>query len=201
MFLNFIYLFIQLGLSLKKILKSDLRSLSKSEFIQAISRYINQRANMASSDFSKFCVCGGKSEVIQRVPADHDDQIQVFIARAYCICVISSSKAINKKCCTPFRLHFLKHAVYSLTSLLQYVKSFMIYFDIVDLQGLKSEFEETKLEVKNIQSQWNEEVERLRENFNLFDFSFSHTVAFFEIGMISIILQSIYFPRTSSQRP
>lgn len=136
---------------------------------------------MASSDFSKFCVCGGKSEVIQRVPADHvelihaqQNQIQVLIARAYCIL---------------------------LTSLFQYVKSFLIHFDIVALQGLKSAFEETKLEVKNIQSQWNEEVERLRENFNLFCFSFSHTVAFFEIGMNSIILQSVYFPRTSSQGP
>ncbi|KAL0560838.1 hypothetical protein IC582_001252 [Cucumis melo] len=103
----------QLGLSLKKILKSDLRSLSKSEFIEVISRYINQRANMASSDFSKFCVCGGKSEVIQRVPADHVELI---------------------------------HAQQN------------------QIQGLKSAFEETKLEVKNIQSQWNEEVERLQHH-------------------------------------
>ena len=41
---------------------------------------------MASSDFSKFCVCGGKREVIHRAPADHEElvhaqqnQIQVLM--------------------------------------------------------------------------------------------------------------------------
>ncbi|XP_022936029.1 kinesin-like protein KIN-14F isoform X1 [Cucurbita moschata] len=103
----------QLGLFLKKILKSDLSSSSKSEFIEAISRYINQRANMASSDFSKFCVCGGKREVIHRAPADHEE---------------------------------LVHAQQN------------------QIQELKSAFQETKLEVKHIQSQWNEEVERLEHH-------------------------------------
>ncbi|CAK9308633.1 unnamed protein product [Citrullus colocynthis] len=103
----------QLGLFVKKILKSDLSSLSKSEFIEAISRYINQRANMASSDFSKFCVCGGKREVIHRAPAGHDE---------------------------------LVHAQQN------------------QIQELKSAFQETKLEVKHIQSQWNEEVERLEHH-------------------------------------
>ncbi|KAG7957973.1 hypothetical protein I3843_11G202300 [Carya illinoinensis] len=50
----------QLGLFLKKILKGDTGSLSKYEFIAAISQYLNQRSNLASSDISKFCVCGGK---------------------------------------------------------------------------------------------------------------------------------------------
>ncbi|XP_040987527.1 kinesin-like protein KIN-14F [Juglans microcarpa x Juglans regia] len=50
----------QLGLFLKKILKGDTGSLSKYEFIAAISQYLNQRSSLASSDISKFCVCGGK---------------------------------------------------------------------------------------------------------------------------------------------
>ncbi|XP_038896898.1 kinesin-like protein KIN-14F [Benincasa hispida] len=103
----------QLGLFLKKILKSDLSSLSKSEFIEAISRYINQRANMASSDFSTFCVCGGKREVIHRAPSGHDE---------------------------------------------------LVHAQQKQIQELKSAFQETKLEVKHIQSQWNEEVERLEHH-------------------------------------
>ena len=74
--LSFISFFLQLGLFLKKMLKSDLSSLSKSEFIEAISRYISQRANMASSDISKFCVCGGKREVIHRTAFGHEEQVR-----------------------------------------------------------------------------------------------------------------------------
>ncbi|KAJ4839685.1 hypothetical protein Tsubulata_041115 [Turnera subulata] len=55
----------QLGLFLKKILKGDIGSLSKSEFVEAISQYLKQRTSSASGDFSKFCVCGGKREVIR----------------------------------------------------------------------------------------------------------------------------------------
>ncbi|XP_022139575.1 kinesin-like protein KIN-14F isoform X2 [Momordica charantia] len=103
----------QLGFFLKKILKSDLSSLSKSEFIEAISRYINQRTNMASSDFSKFCVCGGKREVILRAPAGHEE---------------------------------------------------LVHAQQKQIQELKSAFQDTKLEVKHIQSQWEEEVERLEHH-------------------------------------
>ncbi|KAF2298098.1 hypothetical protein GH714_014055 [Hevea brasiliensis] len=55
----------QLGLFLKKILKGDIGFLSKSEFIEAISQYLRQRTNLVSSDFSKFCVCGGKREAVR----------------------------------------------------------------------------------------------------------------------------------------
>ncbi|KAG6607732.1 Kinesin-like protein KIN-14F, partial [Cucurbita argyrosperma subsp. sororia] len=103
----------QLGLFLKKMLKSDLSSLSKSEFIEAISRYISQRANMASSDISKFCVCGGKREVIHRTAFGHEEQVRAQQNQ---------------------------------------------------IQELNSAFQETKLEVKHIQSQWNEEVERLEHH-------------------------------------
>ncbi|GMJ02890.1 kinesin-like protein 1, ARABIDOPSIS KINESIN-LIKE PROTEIN 1 [Hibiscus trionum] len=56
----------QLGLFLKKILKADLNSLSKSDFIEAISLYLGQRTRVASNDFFKFCICGGKREVIHQ---------------------------------------------------------------------------------------------------------------------------------------
>lgn len=72
------------------------------------------------------------------------------------------------------------------------MKSFLTYFDIVALQELKSAFQETKLEVKHIQSQWNEEVERLGENFILSCFSFPYSVALFEICLKSYI--SFIFP-------
>lgn len=55
----------QLGLFLKKILKADITSLSKSDFIEAISLYLGQRISLASNDLSKFCICGGKREVIR----------------------------------------------------------------------------------------------------------------------------------------
>ncbi|KAK8527065.1 hypothetical protein V6N13_084936 [Hibiscus sabdariffa] len=56
----------QLGLFLKKILKADLNSLSKSDFIEAISLYLGQRTRVASNDFFKFCICGGKREVVHQ---------------------------------------------------------------------------------------------------------------------------------------
>ncbi|XP_050203388.1 kinesin-like protein KIN-14F [Mercurialis annua] len=60
----------QLGLFLKKMLKNDFGSLSKAELIEAISQYLKKRTNLVSSDFSKFCVCGGKQEVIHHSFAD-----------------------------------------------------------------------------------------------------------------------------------
>lgn len=59
--------FLQLGMFLKKILKGDMGYLSKSEFVEAISRYLSQRTSLVSSDMSKFCICGGKSEVVQHI--------------------------------------------------------------------------------------------------------------------------------------
>lgn len=58
--------FLQLGLFLKKILKGDIGCLSKREFIEAISLYLNQRSSLASNDFSKFCNCGGKRDSIRQ---------------------------------------------------------------------------------------------------------------------------------------
>ncbi|XP_052207437.1 kinesin-like protein KIN-14F [Diospyros lotus] len=55
---------IQLGLLLKKILKGDGIPLSKPEFLEAISKYLAQRTSLAPSDVSKFCICGGKREVV-----------------------------------------------------------------------------------------------------------------------------------------
>ncbi|WCJ32564.1 Kinesin-like protein KIN-14F [Euphorbia peplus] len=54
----------QLGQFLKRLLKGDIGPLSKQDFIEAISQYLRQRTNTVSNDFSKFCVCGGKREVI-----------------------------------------------------------------------------------------------------------------------------------------
>ncbi|XP_059443543.1 kinesin-like protein KIN-14F [Corylus avellana] len=68
----------QLGLFLKKILKSDAGSFSKHEFITAISLYLNQRTNLLSSDLSRFCVCGGKRNGTRHnvnLSADHAELI------------------------------------------------------------------------------------------------------------------------------
>ncbi|XVF33844.1 hypothetical protein REPUB_Repub18cG0006700 [Reevesia pubescens] len=55
----------KLGLFVKKILKSDINSLSKSDFIEAISLYLGQRTSLASNDFSKLCIYGRKREDIR----------------------------------------------------------------------------------------------------------------------------------------
>ncbi|XVE50907.1 hypothetical protein DITRI_Ditri01bG0201000 [Diplodiscus trichospermus] len=106
----------QLGLFLKKILKADINSLSKSDFIEAISLYLGQRTSLASNDFSKFCICGGKREVIRHT--------------------ISHSAA---------------HA--ELTD-----------FHQRELEEIKLDFQETKHEVKQIHSNWEEELKRLEHH-------------------------------------
>lgn len=65
---------------MKKILKGDAGFLSKDEFIEAISQYLNQRTRLASSDLSKFCICGGKREGVQPnvyLPADNTEVIDI----------------------------------------------------------------------------------------------------------------------------
>lgn len=56
----------QLGLLLKKILKDDCTPVSKSKFLEAIADYLHQRTGLISSDFSKFCICGGKYDGMWR---------------------------------------------------------------------------------------------------------------------------------------
>ncbi|KHN01778.1 Kinesin-4 [Glycine soja] len=106
----------QLGLFLKKILKVDIGCLSKREFIEAISLYLNQRSSLASNDFSKFCNCGGKRDSIRQ------------------------------------------NANYSA----KYVE--VINTQQKQLEGMKYFFEETKLEVRQIQSEWEEELSRLEHH-------------------------------------
>ncbi|KAJ0751405.1 putative minus-end-directed kinesin ATPase [Helianthus annuus] len=52
----------QLGIFLKNMLKGNGKPLLKHEFLQSISKYIDQRSGFVSNDFSKFCVCGGKGK-------------------------------------------------------------------------------------------------------------------------------------------
>ncbi|XWS09608.1 hypothetical protein CRYUN_Cryun39dG0004200 [Craigia yunnanensis] len=106
----------QLGLFLKKILKADINSLSKSDFIEAISLYLGQRISLAKSDFSKFCICGGKREVIRHTVS-----------------------------------HSAAHAE-------------VIDFQQGKLEEIKLDFQETKLEVKQIHSNWEEELKRLEHH-------------------------------------
>lgn len=54
----------QLGSFLKKILKCDNGDLSRSEFLEAVYRYLHHRKDLVSKEFSKFCKCGGKPEFI-----------------------------------------------------------------------------------------------------------------------------------------
>ncbi|KAL2542432.1 Kinesin KP1 [Abeliophyllum distichum] len=55
----------QLGLLLKKLLITDQIPVSKSQFLKAISEYLNKRTSLVSSDISKFCTCGGRGEGTQ----------------------------------------------------------------------------------------------------------------------------------------
>ncbi|GMI63846.1 kinesin-like protein 1, ARABIDOPSIS KINESIN-LIKE PROTEIN 1 [Hibiscus trionum] len=103
----------QLGLFLKKLLKADINSLSKSDFIEAISLYLGQRTNMASNDFSKFCICGGKRDVIR---------------------------------------HTVSHSA---------AQAGLIDLQQREIQDIKSDFQQTKLEVKRIHSNWEEELKSL----------------------------------------
>ncbi|KAF9673173.1 hypothetical protein SADUNF_Sadunf11G0121000 [Salix dunnii] len=68
----------QLGLFLKKLLEGDIGSLSKNEFLEAISQYLRQRTSLASSDFSKFCICGGERETIQHTVSNSSDHEEVI---------------------------------------------------------------------------------------------------------------------------
>ncbi|KAF1894774.1 hypothetical protein Lal_00021068 [Lupinus albus] len=106
----------QLGLFLKKILKGNIGCLSKREFIEAISLYLNQRSSLASNDFSKFCICGGKRDSVRR--------------------------NVNYSC---------NHAQVINTQQKQ-------------LEGMKYFFEEMKMEVKQIQSEWEKESNRLEHH-------------------------------------
>ncbi|KAL5735585.1 hypothetical protein ACOSQ2_030373 [Xanthoceras sorbifolium] len=103
----------QLGLFLKKILKGEVGSLSKSDFMQAISQYLGRKASLVAGDFSKECICGGKREIIQH--------------------------AIS-----PCRVH-----------------AEQIDRQQKQLQELKLRYQETKGEVRHIQSNWEEELGRL----------------------------------------
>ncbi|KAK7299901.1 hypothetical protein RJT34_10730 [Clitoria ternatea] len=106
----------QLGLLLKKILKADIGCLSKREFMEAVTLFLNQRSSLVSNDFSKFCTCGGKRN--------------------------GNWPNVNDSA---------KHT------------------EIVDtqqkqLEGLKYSYEEIKLEVKQIQSKWDQELSRLENH-------------------------------------
>ncbi|ESQ37545.1 hypothetical protein EUTSA_v10002379mg [Eutrema salsugineum] len=54
----------QLGSFLRKILKCDDGDRSRSEFLEAVFRYLRHRKDLVSKEFSKFCKCGGKPEII-----------------------------------------------------------------------------------------------------------------------------------------
>ncbi|KAI9119983.1 hypothetical protein K1719_008952 [Acacia pycnantha] len=106
----------QLGLFLKKILKGDIGCLSKAEFIEALSLYLNQRSSLASKDFSKFCICGGKLDR----PRNENNYS------------FNPAEIINNQ--------------------------------QKQLEGMKYFFEETKMEVKQIQSEWEREMGRLEHH-------------------------------------
>ncbi|XP_039061143.1 kinesin-like protein KIN-14F [Hibiscus syriacus] len=103
----------QLGQFLKKLLKADINSLSKSDFMEGISLYLGHRISVASNDFSKFCICGGKRDVIRHTVS-----------------------------------HSAAHAE-------------LLDFQQREIQDMKSDFQQTKLEVKQIHSNWEEELKRL----------------------------------------
>ncbi|XP_047340981.1 kinesin-like protein KIN-14F [Impatiens glandulifera] len=56
---------IKFGQHLKKMLKGS-APLSKSEFLEAISKYICQKTRLLPNDIAKYCICGGKREAIMQ---------------------------------------------------------------------------------------------------------------------------------------
>ncbi|KAA8527097.1 hypothetical protein F0562_008674 [Nyssa sinensis] len=106
----------QFGLLLKKILKADSVPLSKSEFIEAISRYLGQKTSLVSSDLSKFCICGGK-------------RLGIW--------------------------HGIDHSAGNAE---------LLNFQQKQLEELKSFFHETKIEVRQSQLDWEEEIKRLEHH-------------------------------------
>ncbi|KAL1347534.1 kinesin-like protein KIN-14F [Arachis duranensis] len=106
----------QLGVLLKRILKNDVGCITKRDFIEAITLYLNQRSSLASDDLSKFCICGGKRDNTM-----HNNN------------------------------HCSKHV------------------EIIDaqqkqLERMKYLFDELKMEVKQIQSEWEKELSRLENH-------------------------------------
>ncbi|AES70665.2 kinesin heavy chain [Medicago truncatula] len=106
----------ELGLFLKKILKGDIGCLSRREFVEAISLYLNQRSSLASNDFSKFCSCGGKRDSVRQ---------NVNYSAKYAEVINTQQK---------------------------------------QLETVKYYFEDTKLEVKQIHSEWEQELIRLEHH-------------------------------------
>ncbi|XP_027938785.1 kinesin-like protein KIN-14F isoform X2 [Vigna unguiculata] len=106
----------QLGHFLKKILKGDTSCLTKREFVDAITLYLNQRRSLASNEVSKLCTCGGKRD-------NNQHSVQ------YCA----------------------KHAE-------------IIDAQQKELEGLRYFYEGIKLELKQIQSKWDQELNRLENH-------------------------------------
>ncbi|CAH2065443.1 unnamed protein product [Thlaspi arvense] len=104
----------QLGSFLRKILKCDNGDLSRSEFLEAVFRYLRHRKDMVSKEFSKFCKCGGKPEIIgssvHKFSPGHAEAI-----------------GLQQK----------------------------------ELEEVKSNYMETRCQVKQMQSEWHEELQRI----------------------------------------
>ncbi|KAK2378199.1 kinesin protein KIN-14F [Trifolium repens] len=107
----------QLAFFLKKILKGDNGCLSKKEFMEAITLYLNQRSSLSSNDLSKFCICGGKR--------DSSAQNNVIFSSKYAEIIDAQQK---------------------------------------QLEGMKYLLEEIKKDVKQIQSEWDQESSRLENH-------------------------------------
>ncbi|KAK3008700.1 hypothetical protein RJ639_015249 [Escallonia herrerae] len=65
----------QLGLFVKKILNGDCVPLTKLEFLEVISNYLDQRTSVVSSNFSKFCICGGQQEACPSLNYSGDAEV------------------------------------------------------------------------------------------------------------------------------
>ncbi|XP_027172965.1 kinesin-like protein KIN-14F [Coffea eugenioides] len=68
----------QVGLILKKILNDDGIPRSKSEVLEMILKYLGQRSSLASSNLSKFCICGRKREDIAQTNVSPVGNVEVL---------------------------------------------------------------------------------------------------------------------------
>ncbi|KAL8160109.1 hypothetical protein V2J09_001646 [Rumex salicifolius] len=131
----------QLGILLKKILRSEIMSLSNEELLDAISKYLSNQATSIHSDPSEFCICGGKAEINNSNLLSNEE---LYDAITQYLCKKDASECSN---------------------------SFANYKEVVEdqqnqLEELKSSFLNIEQEVRKLQLAWDEEFRMLGNHIN-----------------------------------
>ncbi|KAL5716104.1 hypothetical protein ACHQM5_017836 [Ranunculus cassubicifolius] len=86
----------ELGILLKDVLQRDCCSISKLDFIEAISKYLARRYYGVSNDLSSFCICGGKRQQTNLSGARSDTQVERFDLQQKQLEVLKSAFQMTK---------------------------------------------------------------------------------------------------------